>query len=202
MFKNKNYIIIFLGGAITTLLLFLLFEKITSKNDNLDSYFVISKQIKKMNKLVVVEQYNSSWQKTKMSSQIVGEFLPKYDKTLITETKTTAQISYNLNKMKLDIDSIGKKLIIRELPNAEIKITPSVEITSINESAFNKIDEDDIKKVTKSAKDNAVRTFNQNLLRSLGREQLLKNLNQIFVLAKALNYKIEDQTGTLDTSKL
>ena len=39
-------------------------------------------------------------------------------------------------------------------------------------------------------------------LRSEGRKQLLENLDHIFVLAKALNYKIEDQTGQIDPSKL
>ena len=128
--------------------------------------------------------------------------MPASEKKIITFTKTHAQLSYDLNKMKIKVDSLGKKLIIQELPNAEIKITPSVEIQSFDDSFFNRFDENDIKKITNSAKENAFKTVNQNRLRSEGRKQLLIDLNQIFVLAKALNYKIIDQTGTLDTSKL
>lgn len=62
--------------------------------------------------------------------------------------------------------------------------------------------ENDFKKITQNAKDNAYKTVNQDRLRNEGRKQLLENLNNIFVLAKALNYKIEDQTGQIDTSKL
>ena len=186
------------------LLLFLIWQKITSKADDKvqTDYYIITNQIRKMNKLVVMEQDFSSMQKTKISSQFAGGFLPASEKEIITFTKTNAQVSYDLNKMKMDVDSLDKKLIIKELPNAEIKITPSVEIQSFDDSFFNRFNEKDIKKVTNSAKDNAIKTVNQNRLRSEGRVQLLKNLNQIFVLAKALNYKIEDQTGTLDTLKL
>lgn len=204
MFKNKRYLISFLIGVMGTLLLFLIWKKITSNAEDKvqTDYYIITNQIRKMNKLVVMEQDFSSMQKTKISSQLAGGFLPASEKQIITFTKTNAQVSYDLNKMTLNVDSIGKKLIIKELPNADIKIIPSVEIQSFDDSFFNRFNENEIKKITNSAKENAIKTVNQNRLRSEGRTQLLKNLNQIFVLAKALNYKIEDQTGTLDTSKL
>ncbi|WP_417431516.1 DUF4230 domain-containing protein [Halpernia sp.] len=202
--RNRKYLISFIIGAITMLLLFFIWRKISGKTDDKveTDFYIITNQIRKMNKLVVMEQDFSSMQKTKISSQLVGGFLPPSEKEIITFTKTNAQVSYNLNKMKLEVDSLGKKLIIKELPNAEIKITPSVEIQSLDDSFFNRFDEKDLKKITNSAKENAIKTVNQNRLRNEGRVQLLKNLDQIFVLAKALNYKIEDQTGTLDTSKL
>ena len=204
MFKNKRYLISFLIGVMGTLLLFLIWKKITSNAEDKvqTEYYIITNQIRKMNKMVVMEQDFSSIQKTKISSQLAGGFLPASEKEIITFTKTNAQVSYDLNKMTLNVDSIGKKLIIKELPNADIKIIPSVEIQSFDDSFFNRFNENEIKKITNSAKENAIKTINQNRLRSEGRTQLLKNLNQIFVLAKALNYKIEDQTGTLDTSKL
>ncbi len=204
MIRNRKYLISFIIGAITMLLLFFIWRKISGKTDDKveTDFYIITNQIRKMNKLVVMEQDFSSMQKTKISSQLVGGFLPPSEKEIITFTKTNAQVSYNLNKMKLEVDSLGKKLIIKELPNAEIKITPSVEIQSLDDSFFNRFDEKDLKKITNSAKENAIKTVNQNRLRNEGRVQLLKNLDQIFVLAKALNYKIEDQTGTLDTSKL
>jgi hypothetical protein len=204
MFKNRKYLTSFLIGVMASMLLFLIWLKIKSYSADKvqNDYYIITNQIRKMNKLVVMEQDFSSIQKTKISSQVAGGFLPESEKEIITFTKTNAQVSYDLNKMKLDVDSTGKKLIIQELPNADIKIIPSVEIQSFDDSFFNRFNENDIQKITNSAKENAVKTVNENRLRSEGRTQLLKNLNQIFVLAKALNYKIVDQTGTLDISKL
>lgn len=204
MFKDKKYFLPFIIGAITMLLLFLIWLKITSHSADKvqNDYYIITNQIRKMNKMVVMEQDFSSIQKTKISSQVAGGFLPASEKQIITFTKTNAQVSYDLNKMKLKVDSINKKLIIEELPVADLKITPSVEIQSFDDSFFNRFSENDIKKITNSAKENALKTVNENRLKSEGRVQLLKNLNQIFVLAKALNYQIEDRTGTLDPLKL
>ena len=97
----------------------------------------------------------------------------------------------------MEVDSVNKKLIITELPNADIRITPSVEIQSLDDSFINRISEQDIKNVQKKAKETAIKSVDQNKLRNEGRKQLLENLNNIFVLAKALNYTIEDKTGQI-----
>ena len=202
--KNRNIILSFIAGVILTLLLFFALKGIFSsdKEKTQNDFYIITNQIKKMNKMVVMEQDFSSMQKTKMTSELLGGgLLPPMEKEIITFTKTNAQVSYDLNKMKLDVDSVNKKLIISELPSADIKITPSVEIQSMDDSFFDRFDEKDLQKITKTAKDNAYKTVDQNRLRSEGRKQLLENLNNIFVLAKALNYTIEDKTGTVDTSK-
>lgn len=202
--KTNRTLIAFLVGAAAMLLLFFIWNAVTKKTEDKvqNDYYIITNQITKMNKMVVMEQDFSSMQKTKISSELMGGMLPKIEKELITFTKTNAQVSYDLTKMKLEVDSVNKKLIIRELPNAEIRILPRVEIQSLDDSFFNRFDEKDFQKITKSAKDNAYKSVNQQRLRNEGRKQLLENLDHIFVLAKALNYKIEDQTGTLDTSKL
>ena len=203
MRKNQP-LFFFLGGAALMLLLFLVWNTMTKKVEDKvqNDYYIITNQIRKMNKMVVMEQDFSSMQKTKITSQILGSSIfPAAEKELITFTKTNAQVSYDLNKMKVKVDSVNKKLIIEELPTAEIRIIPSVEIQSMDDSFFDRFTDKDFQKVTKAAKENAYKTVNQNRLRAEGRKQLLENLEQIFVLAKALNYTIEDQTGQLDLSK-
>lgn len=186
------------------LLLFFIWNSLTKKAEDKvqNDYYIITNQIRKMNKLVVMEQDFSSMQKTTLTSELLGGMLPKIEKQIITFTKTNAQVSYDLNKMKLEVDSVNKKLIIKELPNADLRITPSVEIQSLDDSFFNRFEQKDFQKITQSAKDNAIKSVNQNRLRAEGRKQLLENLENIFVLAKALNYTIEDETGTFDKSKL
>lgn len=189
-------------GALAILLLFFVLKKygkITDTNTQND-YYVLKNQITKMNKMVVLEQDFSTIQKTKVTIDILGNQVSENE--IIAFTKTNTQVSYDLNKMKLEVDSVNKKLIIQELPNADIRITPVVEIQSIDDSFFNRIDDEQIKKVTKSAKDDAYKKVDQNKLKNEGKIQLTENLNSIFVLAKALNYKIEDKTNSLDLSKL
>ena len=201
--KTNSKILPFILGAALVLFIVLLWNALTKKPEDKvqNDFYIITNQIRKMNKMVVMEQDFSSMQKTKITSELFGGMLPDIEKELITFTKTNAQVSYDLNKMKLDVDSVNKKLIIKELPNAEIRIIPSVEIQSMDDSFLDRFDQKDLQKITKSAKDNAYKTVNQNRLRAEGRKQLLENLDNIFVLAKALNYTIEDQTGLIDTSK-
>ena len=201
--KTNAKILPFFLGAALVLSIVLVWNAFTKKTEDKvqNDFYIITNQIRKMNKMVVMEQDFSSMQKTKITSELLGGMLPSMEKELITFTKTNAQVSYDLNKMKLDVDSVNKKLIIKELPNAEIRIIPSVEIQSMDDSFLDRFDQKDLQKITKSAKDNAYKTVNQNRLRDEGRKQLLENLDNIFVLAKALNYTIEDQTGLIDTSK-
>ena len=201
--KTNAKILPFFLGAALVLSIVLVWNAFTKKTEDKveNDFYIITNQIRKMNKMVVMEQDFSSMQKTKITSELFGGMLPDIEKELITFTKTNAQVSYDLNKMKLEVDSVNKKLIIKELPNAEIRIIPSVEIQSMDDSFIDRFNEKDLQKITKSAKDNAYKTVNQNRLRDEGRKQLLENLDNIFVLAKALNYTIEDQTGLIDTSK-
>ena len=201
--KTNQKILPFVLGAALVLFIVLIWNAVTKKQEDKvqNDFYIITNQIRKMNKMVVMEQDFSSMQKTKITSELLGGMLPNIEKELITFTKTNAQVTYDLNKMKLEVDSANKKLIIKELPNAEIRIIPSVEIQSMDDSFLDRFDQKDLQKITKSAKDNAYKTVNQNRLRAEGRKQLLENLDNIFVLAKALNYTIEDQTGLIDTSK-
>ncbi|WP_026315648.1 DUF4230 domain-containing protein [Riemerella columbina] len=199
MLRFTKYIIGFLVGVVVMLILFFAWRGTTQKaQDEVTSdYYLIQNQISKMNKMVVVEQDFSSLQRTSIKSELLGSsYLPVAEKKIITFTKTNAQVSYDLHQMKIQVDSINKKLIIKELPEPKIRIIPSVEIQSIDDSFFDRFDEKDLKKITKNAKDEAYKKVNQQQLKAQGEKQLIQNLEEIFVLAKALNYTIEDDTHT------
>ena len=152
--------------------------------------------------MVVIEQDFSNLQKTKITNQLFGiKGLPSSEKEIVIFTKAKAQVTYDLKKMKIEVDSADKKLIIKEIPNADIKIFTDAEITSLDDSFFDRFSEEDFKRITNNARKNAEKTVDQNKLRTEGRKQLMTNLNEIFVLAKALNYEIVDETQSFDLSK-
>ncbi|WP_228451030.1 DUF4230 domain-containing protein [Marnyiella aurantia] len=200
--KNTNVIKGILIGAAAMLIIFLMFRRCTKvvEEKTRNDYYILKNQITKMNKMVVMEQDFSTMQKTKVAFEVFGRKMSENE--IMAFTKTNAQVSYNLNKLVMEVDSVNRKLIIKEIPPADIRITPVVEIQSMDDSFFNRIDDVQIKKVTKAAKDDAYKRVDQNRLRSEGRKQLMDNLNSIFVLAKALDYTIEDETRTLDLSDL
>ena len=195
-----GFIFGFLATSLIAFIIFKIVNKAEPKTQN--DYYIITNQIKKMNKMVVMEQDFSTMQRTKITREVLGGMLPGTDKSIITLTKTNAQVTYDLNKMVIEVDSINKKLIIASIPTPEIKILPSVEIQSMDDSFIDRFTEEDIKKVTKTAKDKAYKDVNQVYLKNEGKKQLKENLDQIFVLAKALQYTIEDKTGEINVTQL
>ena len=136
----------FIFGIILTVFVFLSWRSCNKKDDaalvNQD-YYLITNQIQKMNKMVVLEQDFSSFQTHKSSAATVAGFdiLPR---EMVLYTTAKAQVSYDLKKMKIDVDTVNKKVIIDELPQPEIKIFPDVKIHFMDYYAVNRFKQSDI----------------------------------------------------------
>lgn len=197
MRRTPTYIGILIG-ILSTLLVVSVWRGCKEKKAEAinQDYYLISNQISKMNKMVVLEQNFSSFQTHKSAAfKFRGyDILPK---EMVLYTTAKAQVTYDLQQMKIDVDTINKKLVITELPRAEIKIYPDVKIHFMDDYAMNRFDQKSINGIMESAKQNMVKSVDKKKLEQEGHEQLVKNINDIFVLAKALNYKIEDKTGEL-----
>lgn len=151
--------------------------------------------------MVVLEQDFSSFQTHKSSAASIAGFdiLPR---EMVLYTTAKAQVSYDLKKMKIDVDTVNKKVIIDELPQPEIKIFPDVKIHFMDDYAVNRFKQSDINGIMESAKKNMAKSVNQEQLKQESKKQLKENLNEIFVLAKALHYSIEDKTNTFSSKEL
>ena len=194
----------FIFGVILTIFIFLSWRSCNQKDEaalvNQD-YYLITNQIQKMNKMVVLEQDFSSFQTHKSSAAKIAGFdiLPR---EMVLYTTAKAQASYDLKQMKIDVDTINKKVIIDELPDAEINIFPDVKIHFMDDYAVNRFKQSDINGIMESAKKNMAKSVNQEQLKQESKKQLKENLNEIFVLAKALHYSIEDRTNTFSSAEL
>ena len=195
-FKN---IFIFLFGAFFSFLLayfYINFNKEESQAINKD-YYILNNQIDKLNKMIVLEQNFSSFQTHKSSAFRLGN-IDVFPKEMVLYSTAKAQVSYDLKKMKIEVDSIQKKLIVKELPSPEVKIFPEVKIHFMDDYAVNRFSKTDLNNILESAKRNMRKNINQEKLKSDAKKQLLSNLDEIFVLARFLDYKIEDETQQLN----
>jgi hypothetical protein len=194
----------FIFGIILTIFLFLSWRSCNKKEDaaliNQD-YYLITNQIQKMNKMVVLEQDFSSFQTHKSSAASIAgyDILPR---EMVLYTTAKAQVTYDLKKMKIDVDTVNKRLILQEIPQPEIKIFPDVKIHFMDDYAINRFTQKDINGVMESAKKNMAKSVNQANLKKQSEKQLKDNLNDIFVLAKALHYSIVDKTNTFPATEL
>lgn len=191
MRKGFTFISFIIGFLLCGLLVWL-FQKNEKTDDN--SYVVLTNQIQKMNKMIVAEQTSSSFITHKSAPFHFGgyDFFPK---EMMVYSEVKAQVTYDLNQLKYQIDSTNKKLIIQQIPNAEIKFYPNSKIHYMNDSFANEFDKNSINKIIASANQNVITKIDQKQLITQARTQLLINLNDLFFLAKALKYSIDDQTG-------
>ena len=147
--------------------------------------------------MIVLEQNFSSFQTHKSSAFRLGN-IDVFPKEMVLYSTAKAQVSYDLKKMKIEVDSIQKKLIVKELPSPEVKIFPEVKIHFMDDYAVNRFSKTDLNNILESAKRNMRKNINQEKLKSDAKKQLLSNLDELFVLARFLDYKIEDETQQLN----
>ena len=197
---NLRNIFIFLFGAFFSFLLAYFYINFNKKEEaeaiNKD-YYILNNQINKVNKMIVLEQNFSSFQTHKSSAFRLGN-IDIFPKEMVLYSTAKAQVSYDSKKMKIEVDSIQKKLIIKELPSPEVKIFPEVKIHFMDDYAVNRFSKTDLNNILESAKRNMRKNINQEKLKSDAKKQLLSNLDEIFVLARFLDYKIEDETQQLN----
>lgn len=197
--KSKLFYFV-LGSAFSLLLAYFGCNFSKKETEAIDKdYYIISNQISRMNKMLVVEQNFSSFQTHK---SYAFESFNIFPKEMVLYSTAKAQVSYDLKKIKIKIDSVNKKLIVQEIPEAEISIYPDIKIHFMDDYIVNRFSKTDLNNIMKSAKKGMINSINQNKLKEEGKKQLMVNLNDIFVLAKYLNYSIEDSTHTLDKNIL
>ncbi len=194
---RKILIGILLGLLLAGIVYFLVSKGKNSGETKTSETYLITNQIKNLNKMVVVEQDFSFMEKTKYSYKVLGNEVS--NSSLLTITNTKTQLSYDLSQMKYELDTVNKKLTFTQLPSPQFQIIPSVEIAGVDDSFINRIKEEDIKSVTESAKKNAIAKVENNKPQLLqrGSAQLEHNLNGIFVLARNLGYQIEYPKQTI-----
>lgn len=113
----------FIFGIILTIFVFLSWRSCNKKDEatlvNQD-YYLITNQIQKMNKMVVLEQDFSSFQTHKSSAASIAGFdiLPR---EMVLYTTAKAQVSYDLKKMKIDVDTVTKRLLLMSCRSRKLR---------------------------------------------------------------------------------
>lgn len=195
--KGSTKFTFFILGVLATLVVVLLWRSCQEKPQQINQdYYLLTNQLQKMNKMVVLEQNYSAFQTHKDAAFSYGgyDFLPK---ELVLYTTARAQVTFDMNALQYRVDSINKKLIIEKLPKAKIEVFPSAKIYFMDDYALNRYDKATLQSVIDSAKKNMTKKIDEGKLRQEGRKQLLENLHQLFILAHALHYDIVDETQSL-----
>ncbi len=192
MQKIIPYIFIFLLGILVTYL-FIENRKNSSEN-TIESVAIINEKIEKLNKLVVEEDTYAEIYTYKNAKNLLGKWLT-FDKKLILLTKAKVQASYDMRKMDVRLDTIKHIIYIQKTPDLKVEIFSDVDFHDMEQSNFNKFELQEINQIKKKAVAQIEKKIDKVSLEKRAKEQLIRNLSEIYLLAKLYGWKIEDNTS-------
>lgn len=156
---------------------------------------VVVNTVKNLSKLVVSkgtfsEVYNYSDSKKYFYETI------SFDKKAIITVNAIVEVGYDLSKLEIQIDSIGKKLIINSIPKEEIVIAPEVKYFDLQQSSFNSFSKEELNKINQKSIDKIKETVQVSDLKSKAKLRLFEELSKIYQLSKIYKWQVVDNTQT------
>ena len=143
--------------VLLALVLFFGYKYFTSTKDTSSVEYdtaLIQEQIKNVGKLVVTEGHFSEVMTYKDQNKYLGNLI-SFDKKALVVINADVTVSFDLSKVKYDVDSENKVVTITNIPNEEMKISPDIKYYNVNQSTFNEFTGDDYNKINKVAKENS-----------------------------------------------
>lgn len=154
---------------------------------------IIQNGIKNVSKLVVAEESFTQFYQYTDSDKYLFETL-NFDKKVILIVNAKVLVSYDLKKMKIELDSINKKIIIKSIPKEELNIVPTYKYYDFQQSMFNSFTKEELNAVQKSSTEKLMKSLEVSKSKDIAKKRLLEELNQLWSVAKILGWKIEDQS--------
>lgn len=159
----------------------------------------IAYEIKRMNKMIVAEQSISNVYSHKNSRSLpFFEDYFSFDKRVLLMVNAKVQATYDLSKMDIEIDSNNNKIIIKSIPDLDVQVYPEVQFYDLEQSRFNTFEKDELNRVRENAIQSVQKEINREKLEEEAKEQLFQNLLDLYFLAKAYEWEIEDRTEFAD----
>ena len=154
---------------------------------------VVLNGIQNLSKLVVskgvfTEMYNFS-----DSKKYLYDYL-SFDKKAMLSVKAKVEVGYDLSALEIQIDSIGKQIIINKIPEEEVVISPEIKYFDLQQSQFNTFTKSELNKLNTKAVEKIKSTITVSRLQKDAETRLFEELSKIYQLSKIYNWKVVDNT--------
>lgn len=151
---------------------------------------LIEKQLKNVSKLVVTEGHYSQVMTYKDQKNYFMD-LVSFEKKALMVVNAEVTISYDLSKIKYDINETAKTITIKNIPEAELKISPDVHFYSIDESYFNPFGTADYNKINKKVKAEVAKKMEKSKLKTNAENRLISELSKILILTNTMGWTLK-----------
>jgi hypothetical protein len=198
---KRFFIYSFLFGSGLFVGLFFLWQ--TKDNYQQEQLDIIVNGIKNVQKLVVTEASFSEIYNYEDADKYLFETVA-FEKKVILLVNAKVQVSYDLTKMNIQVDSINKKIIIKKLPKEEVTTIPEFKYYDLQQSMWNTFTKEELNKIQQSSIDKLLDAVEISTVKNQAKKQLLEVLSNLFNITNLVGWEIEDQSQNLliDKNKL
>ncbi len=184
-------IITLIAGIIIGVFATLWFQERQKNEDIHQQSQVLLENVKHLNKMVVAEAYYNEVYSYNDSDKYLFDLL-EFDKNAILLVNAKAQISYDLNQMKISLDSVHKIINITDIPKEQVEIFPTIQYYDLQQSSLNQFNKEELNRINADAVEKIKSHINLTQLRLKAKKQLLENLQNLYALSKIYGWKVED----------
>ncbi|RSC95623.1 DUF4230 domain-containing protein [Tenacibaculum singaporense] len=156
---------------------------------------VVLNGIQNLSKLVVSEGNFSEMHSFTDAKKYFYGYLT-FEKKAMLSVNAKVEVGYDLSKLDIQIDSIGKQIIINKIPKEEILIFPDIKYFDLQQSQFNTFSKQELNKLNAKAIEKIKSTITVSKLQEDAKTRLFEELSKIYQLSKIYNWKVVDNTNS------
>ncbi len=154
---------------------------------------IVIQSINNISKLVVTEGVFSEVYSYKNEKKYFYDTF-EFNKSAIVTVNAKVQVLFDLEKMKVEIDSIHKKIKIKSIPKEEIVIIPDIKYFDIQQSSFNSFSKEELNNINKKSIEKIKQTAEVSELKKNAKKRLIIELSKIYQLSAILGWEVIDET--------
>ncbi len=156
---------------------------------------VVLNGIQNLSKLVVSEGSFSEMYSFSDTKKYFYDYL-SFEKKAILSVNAQVEVGYDLSKLDIKIDSIGKQIIINKIPKEEVVISPDIKYFDLQQSQFNTFSKAELNKLNAKAIEKIKSTITVSNLQRDAQARLFEELSKVYQLSKIYNWKVVDNSNS------
>lgn len=161
---------------------------------------LIQTQIANVSKLVVTEGHFTEVL-SYVDTQKYFMDLFSFDKRILTIVNADVTVSYDLHKIAFEVDEAQRKVIIKSLPEAEVKIYPKMKYYDISQSQINPFKAEDVPKIEKKVNEVLEKKIAASNLKSNAQDRLFSELSTLIFATRAVGWTLEYNNIPIDNEE-
>lgn len=151
---------------------------------------LIEQQLANVGKLIVTEGSYSEVHTYKDAKTLYFEGLTS-EKRAIVIVNAKAQVAYDLSLMDVAVDTIKKKIVLRDIPEPELTITPTLEYFDIENGYFNPFSAEDFNSIRQQITDSLDIKIRDSAIMTNAQNRLISELQKLYILSNTMGWTLE-----------